>query len=240
MRGWVYIITNAAMPDLVKVGYSTKDPDLRAAELSHTGNPLPYVVVYELLIRNPFEIEQKTHALLRDRREGKEWFRCSVESAIKCVREAARDQGLLEKVRIAIVDLVEVESEEEQTARQKEINRQEVFRLAKRIHNIKTGNQESGIVLDELKRFVGPSPDESEINRCMHALRKATARALTPERTRKVVIAVRVKMAVDAPPTNIVGMLAKSFTPELTQTEAQSLFEVLANETGYAPRRDEA
>ena len=74
----------------------------------------------------------------------------------------------------------------------------------------------------------------------MHALRKATARALTPERTRKVVIAVRVKMAVDAPPTNIVGMLAKSFTPELTQTEAQSLFEVLANETGYAPRRDEA
>ena len=122
MRGWVYIITNAAMPDLVKVGYSTKDPDLRAAELSHTGSPLPYVVVYELLIRNPFEIEQKTHALLRDRREGKEWFRCSVESAIKCVREAARDQGLLEKVRIAIVDLVEVRAKKNrQPVRRKSI-----------------------------------------------------------------------------------------------------------------------
>jgi hypothetical protein len=33
IRGWVYVIFNEAMPDLVKVGYSTKDPNLRAEEL---------------------------------------------------------------------------------------------------------------------------------------------------------------------------------------------------------------
>ena len=26
IRGWVYVIVNRAMPNLVKIGYSTKDP----------------------------------------------------------------------------------------------------------------------------------------------------------------------------------------------------------------------
>ena len=45
MKGWVYVISNQAMPDLVKVGFSTKDPTLRASELNHTGSPHPYVGV---------------------------------------------------------------------------------------------------------------------------------------------------------------------------------------------------
>ncbi|KFC76184.1 GIY-YIG nuclease family protein [Massilia sp. LC238] len=44
MKGWVYVITNKAIPDLVKVGYSRKDPELRAAELNNTGAPHPYMV----------------------------------------------------------------------------------------------------------------------------------------------------------------------------------------------------
>jgi hypothetical protein len=47
MKGWVYVITNLAMPGLVKVGYSRKDPELRAAELNSTGTPHPFVVEYE-------------------------------------------------------------------------------------------------------------------------------------------------------------------------------------------------
>lgn len=58
MKGWVYVISNKSMPELVKVGYSTKDPDLRAMELNNTGAPHPYTVNYELLIENPREIEQ--------------------------------------------------------------------------------------------------------------------------------------------------------------------------------------
>jgi hypothetical protein len=34
MVGWVYIITNESMPGLVKVGYSSKHPEYRAAELN--------------------------------------------------------------------------------------------------------------------------------------------------------------------------------------------------------------
>lgn len=47
MRGWVYIITNKSMPGLVKIGYTMKDPELRAAELYNTGSPHPYKVDYD-------------------------------------------------------------------------------------------------------------------------------------------------------------------------------------------------
>jgi hypothetical protein len=81
IRGWVYLMTNEAMPGLVKVGYSTKDPALRARELEHTGSPHPYEVVYDRLVINPREVEQRVHKALDEVREGKEWFRCSVITA---------------------------------------------------------------------------------------------------------------------------------------------------------------
>jgi hypothetical protein len=71
MKGWIYIITNQSMPNLVKVDYSTKDPELRAKELYSTGVPHYYVVEYDALVKEPYEIEQKVHKLLQDY---KEWF----------------------------------------------------------------------------------------------------------------------------------------------------------------------
>lgn len=86
MKGWVYVISNKAMPNIVKIGYSLKDPELRAAELNHTGSPYPYIVDYEILVEEPRDIEHKVHVRLRDRREGKEWFSCSVEDAIAAIK----------------------------------------------------------------------------------------------------------------------------------------------------------
>ncbi len=116
VKGWVYIITNRAMPGLVKVGYSMKDPSLRAAELNHTGNPHPYDVRYECLVKNPRDVEQATHGRLACHREGKEWFRCEIPAAIHQIRNAAGDtlilensfsgeRGLLEQAREKIREL---------------------------------------------------------------------------------------------------------------------------------------
>jgi hypothetical protein len=82
MKGWVYIISNQAMPGLVKVGHTLKDPELRAAELFHTGTPYSYVVEYEVLIEEPSKMERRAHQFLANKREGKEWFRCSAEEAV--------------------------------------------------------------------------------------------------------------------------------------------------------------
>lgn len=87
MKGWIYVISNKAMPGLVKVGYSSKDPELRAEELNHTGSPHPYDVDYKMLAEEPHQIEQKAHRALSLKRERKEWFRCSPEDAIAAIKQ---------------------------------------------------------------------------------------------------------------------------------------------------------
>jgi hypothetical protein len=90
IRGWVYIIENIAMPDILKIGFSTKDPELRAQELAGTGSPHPFQVVYDALVVEPRSVEQAAHVKLASKREGKEWFRCSRAEAIEVVRACAK------------------------------------------------------------------------------------------------------------------------------------------------------
>jgi hypothetical protein len=90
IRGWVYVIDNQAMPGLVKVGYSTKDPTLRAKELAGTGTPHPFRVVFDALVEEPREVEQAVHAILNQHREAKEWFKCSSFLAIAAIRSSAK------------------------------------------------------------------------------------------------------------------------------------------------------
>jgi len=96
MKGWVYIISNPAMPDLIKVGHSTKDPEFRARELNNTGTPHPYIVEYEMLIEEPFRVEQQAHRALNSVRENKEWFRCSCEEAIAAIHRVAEGRAINE------------------------------------------------------------------------------------------------------------------------------------------------
>ena len=99
MKGWVYIITNKAMPDLLKVGYSTKDPALRANDLHNTGVPHRYVVEYDALVEEPYLVEQKVHKLLKDHHEDKEWFRCNVTEAIIAIRKVSSSSLIHESIK---------------------------------------------------------------------------------------------------------------------------------------------
>jgi hypothetical protein len=92
IRGWVYVLSNKAMPDIVKIGYSTKEATLRADELEGTGLPHPFVVEYNALVVDPRDVEQQVHKRLREYREGKEFFRIAVSQAIECIRQVASMQ----------------------------------------------------------------------------------------------------------------------------------------------------
>jgi hypothetical protein len=96
MKGWVYVITNKAMPGLVKVGFSMKDTEIRANELNHTGTPHPYIVEYDVLVEAPRDIEQSIHNCLKAKQEGKEWFRCTPEEAVATIRDLIGSSALLE------------------------------------------------------------------------------------------------------------------------------------------------
>lgn len=89
MQGWVYIITNKSMPGLVKVGFTERAPELRAAELAGTGMPTPYCVEYRMRVSRAHAVEQEAHRRLAFCRTGREWFRCTVTAAQRVLESVA-------------------------------------------------------------------------------------------------------------------------------------------------------
>ena len=90
--GWVYVLTNPAMPGLVKIGLTTRTPKERAAELSGaSGVPLPYAVAWARAVSDCAYVEKAVHRMLDDRRvSGKrEAFRCDVATARQVIEAAA-------------------------------------------------------------------------------------------------------------------------------------------------------
>lgn len=68
---------------LLKVGYSLKDPAIRAKELENTGTPTKYIVRYEALVFAPRAVEQQVHRNLAEFNVGKEWFNCSLGDVVE-------------------------------------------------------------------------------------------------------------------------------------------------------------
>lgn len=120
MKGWVYVITNNAMMGLVKVGFTTKDPSLRAEQLNNTGVPHRYKVAYEVLVENPYHVEQSVHYYLSNYHENKEWFRCSEEIAVKAIKEFVGFSFIAENYVSANEELVKRELVREREAKEKE------------------------------------------------------------------------------------------------------------------------
>jgi tetratricopeptide (TPR) repeat protein len=86
-RGYIYVLANSAMPDLVKVGKTTRTPAERAAELSKvTGVPTPFIVVYEQLVDDCTAAEEFVHTMLQQKgyreSDNREFFRAPVSEIV--------------------------------------------------------------------------------------------------------------------------------------------------------------
>lgn len=97
MKGWVYVISDKSRPGLVKVGYSERDPKVRALEMENEGAPAPFSVEYEILVDEPARLEKRVHRALQESHYGKEWFRCSIEKAVAVIRRSAGGEVLHEQ-----------------------------------------------------------------------------------------------------------------------------------------------
>jgi hypothetical protein len=89
--GWVYVLTNEAMPGLVKVGQTYKTPEIRAQELSsETGVAAQYVVVYKAFVPNYEQVEKDVHNKLKSagKHYNKEFFKCEAFEAIRHIRDS--------------------------------------------------------------------------------------------------------------------------------------------------------
>lgn len=93
IRGWIYVLSNKAMPGLLKIGYSTKDPSLRIDDLNTTGLPHPFILEYDALVVGPRDVEQAVHSQLSSYHEAKEFFRVSVSKAVSTIKGVVTEQG---------------------------------------------------------------------------------------------------------------------------------------------------
>lgn len=97
--GFVYILSNPSMPNIVKIGSTERTIKERISELSSvTSLPTPFEVEYYLLVEDPIYFEKYIHEELKDYRvnEKREFFKISVEDAIKKLHKFRSDSLALE------------------------------------------------------------------------------------------------------------------------------------------------
>lgn len=89
MNGYIYCLTNEAIPGLVKIGKTTRDPVARAVEISKsTGVPTPFDIAWSRKVADVNKAEAQLHQALARCRHSKrrEFFRCTAAQAEKCAR----------------------------------------------------------------------------------------------------------------------------------------------------------
>lgn len=87
-QGFVYVLTNASIPHLVKVGRTARDADVRATELWQTGVPTPFDVYAAIRTPDCCELEALVHRDLSTKRSHKsrEFFAVDPEFALERIR----------------------------------------------------------------------------------------------------------------------------------------------------------
>lgn len=113
--GYVYVATNPAMPDLVKIGSTTQDdPQSRISSLFNTSVPAPFEMVYAASVSSdPVTVEQALHTAFAPQRvhPKREFFKIAPEQPIAILR-------LIDAMDITENVRAEVEAEQSPADRQ--------------------------------------------------------------------------------------------------------------------------
>lgn len=92
--GYIYVLTNKAMPGLLKIGYTQRTIQERVRELSSaTGVPHDFEVAYSIETLSPEYKESIIHQHLSEYRvskKGKEFFKISLEDAKHIIERVAK------------------------------------------------------------------------------------------------------------------------------------------------------
>ena len=85
--GHVYVLSNSAMPGLIKIGFTTRSIRERIEELSHTGVPAKFEIELEISTVVPEMLEKRLHILFAPYHFQKEFFKCDLEIATKIIKK---------------------------------------------------------------------------------------------------------------------------------------------------------
>ena len=74
-NGFIYMLSNPLMPGIFKIGFTGRNPDMRAAEISAQNKSLPpFVVDKYWRTKDPYIVEQRIHSDLESFRRPGEFF----------------------------------------------------------------------------------------------------------------------------------------------------------------------
>jgi branched-subunit amino acid transport protein len=92
--GFVYVLSNEAMPGIVKIGMTARNPEVRLREINSATGVLPFELEAVIVSRNAKWTEREVHERLAACRVSKsrEFFRIDAAKAKKAVFEVARQQ----------------------------------------------------------------------------------------------------------------------------------------------------
>ncbi len=97
MNGYLYILSNASMPGLYKIGCTSRSPEERRRELSKaTGIPIDFEIEYEIYSTNMEAVEKEVHLKLASYRIGKEFFKVQLQVAVEILRKKVEEYRLEE------------------------------------------------------------------------------------------------------------------------------------------------
>ena len=88
-QGFVYLLSNPAMPNLIKIGKTTQDePQSRVSSLYTTGVPVPFDIEYACRVENATEVENALHLAFEPQRINprREFFEIQPEQAIAILK----------------------------------------------------------------------------------------------------------------------------------------------------------
>lgn len=148
----VYLLTNPAMPGLVKIGRTSQDhARLRLDQLYSTGVPVPFELVFACRVPNSVEVEQALHRAFAPQRVNprREFFRIEPDQALAILRllHVEEATGLVE-AQPSSLQPEEVAATEELKRRRPSLNFNEMgIPLGALLHSVET---------DAVVEVVGP------------------------------------------------------------------------------------
>jgi hypothetical protein len=133
LAGFVYIMSNPAFPDLIKIGMSKKDPTKdRVSELNQTGVPQPFKVEYYAYVEDESLLERLLHQKFEDERPNKnrEFFSTNPAIVINALKELASIHSPIkyEEIYFLTPEELEIARKNQEAIDQEEWNKIEVER----------------------------------------------------------------------------------------------------------------
>lgn len=170
--GYIYILMNASMPKLLKIGKTTKAPEERASELSvSTGVPTPYHVAYHVWVEDCDGTEKEIHDKLAPYRisNKREFFSVPLKLAVRLLSEAESHIGTVSNDNDQVVSENAVQPNASLQEREAMMNLGLQFQqgIGVRVNHIEAyawyllarrhGAEEAGAKLGQLEHLLDPS-----------------------------------------------------------------------------------